>query len=334
MQPVKFDGQIITKPGVYTDIPIEMYHGNPFLLDGPSTSSSSLKQFADRPSLYWAHSVYNKDSVKREDKPHFTFGQAAHHLILGEENFTQFFTIRPERYTDDAVVELEFDGDGNITKDSRNDETGKKWSGNAKVCKSWVEEKHAKGLQVLRLEDLDAIHSIARVLEKTPEVKNGMLSGLIETSMFYKFGNIWLRSRPDVVPVHSGDYADTKFVADIDYNNTERNIYKFGYHIQAAICRMVSRQLFGEDYPFTYFLIFIEKTPPYDCYFHELDDTALDAGEALVRVCLEYMELCIKRGQWPGRDGFNPIITKIGIPPWAVTQTQNQINHIKSEINK
>ena len=326
MQPIKFNGQIITEPGIYSDIDIDLYHNNPYLLNGPSISSSTLKMFIDRPSLYWANCAYNKDRQEREDKDHYTFGQAAHHLILGEANFQKYFALRPERYDDDGVIPI-------ADRHAIDPSVGKKWSGNSTVCKNWVLEQRAAGKQILKIDDVYAIEQMAKRLQAMPEVQNGILSGQIETSMFVKHGGTWLRSRPDVIPEFSTDYADTKFVQSINYFDLQRAIFNFGWDIQAAICRKAHREL-HDDEGFAYFLVFQEKTAPYDVYTHEVGSATLDNAIEVVDTALDYFNYCLDKWEWPGRDGFDQGVNRIDIPPFGITQRQESVSHMRSQITQ
>ena len=306
----QWNNQIIRKQGFYADIPIETYHHNPFLCDGPSISSSGLRSFIERPSLYWAYSPYNSKRFEKPESNALSFGKAAHCLILGEDDFNSRFSIRPETYTDDK---------GNV----------KPWNGNANVCKAWLADNADK--TVITQNDMKSIECIADQLSQRTEIQSGLLEGVIETSMIAEVEEIWLRARPDAIPMHSGDHADLKMTRASDYRDLERTIFQYGYHIQAAVCRMVYRELV-KDQDFNYALVFCENTPPHDVYIHQLSDSAIDLGERQVRLGLKYFRKCIDRMEWPSGEGFNPSITTIGIPSWATTKTEIDLTYIEQEI--
>jgi hypothetical protein len=308
MKSIEFNNRVITEPGIYENVPIETYHQNPFVCDAPSISASGLKQVIKRPSLYWAYSPYNRHRFEREEKKHFTFGQAVHHLILGEKGFKERFALRPETYPNDP---------------------SKKWNANANDCKEWLTEN--EGRYIITNKDLDAIRHIKSKLEERDEIQQGILNGRIEQTMVAKFGNIWLRSRPDAVPHHDGDFADIKTTNSVSYHDMGKSIYNFGYHVQGALVRKVFREFHNET-DFNFFLIFIEKTPPYDVEITLLDKTSLERGEEQINAALPYLEECIKRWEFPGESGFSPTIHSIGIPAWASTQIEQDINFHKAEV--
>lgn len=311
MNPIPFTGQVIHEPGIYADVPIETYHGNPYLLDGFSISSSGMREFIERPSLYWGYSVYNRNRFERAEKPHFSFGQAAHMLLLeGAEGFDARFAVRPEKAPD-----------------------GRQWHASNKSCKEWLEAQEGAGKAVLTQSDLDAIRFIRDSLQKHPFVRNGLLDGMTEMSVFARFGNIWFRSRPDVLPaVSNGDMADLKTAASVSERSIETSLRDNRYYVQAAMARMVMQKLY-EDWQFGGFaLVWAEKSAPYDVAVTELDPGLIDLGEQLVRAALPYLSKCIERMEWPGRDGFSAHMPTVSIPPYAKTNIELEIQAMKQEI--
>lgn len=302
-----FDNKIITTPGIYSGVPIDDYHGNPFICDGFSISSSGLKKFIERPSLYWAYSVYNPEREPEEYGKSLNLGVAAHTLLLGESGFAQRFALRPETYPNDP---------------------SKKWNANSNDCKAWLEEQEAAGKRIITTTEINHIRGMKRSLEAHPAVQNGILNGLVEHSMFAKFGKIWVRARPDVIPLSGADFADPKTTARVSYEDLEKAIYNFGYHIQAAVVRMVARQVMGDGFEFgSFFFAFIETKPPYDVRIVELRSEDMDIGEQQVRAALVRLEKCIARNEWPGEEGFEQSISPISMPSWAKTRIQNEMQY-------
>lgn len=303
MTPVEHDGKVITVPGVYAGIPIETYHGNPFLCDGPSISSSGLREFINRPSLYWAYSPYNCKRFERTGSNAFSFGRAAHHLLLeGEAGFSNLFAVRLLTYPNDP---------------------SKAWSSNSNDCKAWLRFQEEQGRTVITQNDFDVIRWMRDSLSRHPAVQGGILDGHVEMSMVAKIKDVWLRARPDVVPVHAGDFADLKTTASIRHDDIERTIYSFGYHVQAAVVRMVSEAVMPDDFKFmSFFFVFVEKTPPFDVRVVELKPDALELGQQQAMAAITKLKACISRMEFPGEEGFSPGITFAGIPTWARARTE------------
>ena len=105
-------GDLITNNGVY-DLSMDAYHGQP--CDAPSISSSGLKLMWKSPAHFYDQSQLNPanwicedvDGVQKKvfkhqgDRPHFSLGRAAHHLIfLGRKGFDREFVVRPDKWSD------------------------------------------------------------------------------------------------------------------------------------------------------------------------------------------------------------------------------------------
>lgn len=303
---LEHDGSVITEPGIYSGLDIEHYHNNPFLCDAPSISSTGLRAMIDRPSMYWAYSPYNPGRFERPESKALDFGKAAHHLLLeGPSGFTEKFALRPETYPGDL---------------------SKKWSSNATECRRWLEYQAAKGRTVITQEDLDTIEWIRDSLAKHPAIRGGILEGEVEKSMLARHGKIWLRARPDIIPIHAGDFSDLKTTNSIAYSDLERTIAQLGYHVQAALVRMLAEMLMPEGFKFqSFFFIFVEKTPPFDIRIVELADDAIDFGKRLILRAIKDFETCIERQEWPGEEGFSPGISKISLPAWAKARQETEL---------
>ena len=66
-----------------------------------------------------------------------------------------------------------------------------------------------------------------------------------------------------------------------------------------------------------YFLLLVEKDPPFCCRMVELDFAALELGKRQVRRWLSELKRCQDSGEWPGwSTGFDPM----GVPTYAYSQ--------------
>ena len=101
----KWDGKPITKPGWYSGIPIERYH-SAGLCDGPAVSSSNLRTCWSKSAKHmYAQWCENPEYEPRESTRAMILGAAAHHLLLGEDNFKLKFIAQPETYRDRKTAE-------------------------------------------------------------------------------------------------------------------------------------------------------------------------------------------------------------------------------------
>lgn len=201
-------GTKITEPGVYAGVPMTVYHNQP--CDGPSITSSGLRTiFSDSLAHYWLRSPLNPDREEMEESEAVTLGRAAHHLLLGEANFRDQFSIRPAEW------------DSWRTRDAR----------------AWRESERMEGRTALEPKHLDFIRRMAKQLADNSLIQGGILGGHTELSFFWKDQEtgVWLQARPDATPNDSGDFADLKVTSSLDDDFLSRNLADQGYGQQAAL---------------------------------------------------------------------------------------------------
>lgn len=301
-----WDGKQIKLGGVYSGVPIDTYHGDTELFDSFAISSSGLRAVLKRPSEYWGFSPYNPNPFEKPEKDSLEFGKAAHMLLLGEDGFKERYVLRPEKYPDEKGNE-------------------KPWSGNANWCKKWIADQKKAGRVVITDTEIGHIKHIANSLSSKEAIRLGILNGRIERSIFAKHGNIWIKTRPDVVPNDSGDYVDLKTAASVDDDSLSKAIYSHGYHVQAGLLRMIVREILGADAFSSFTFVFVEKTPPYDVRVMQLKDEDIDLGEQLARKAIATVKECLKRNDWPGYDGFHKAISYVEMPSWSKTRIKIEL---------
>lgn len=313
MADLVWNGKQITKPGVYAGLPIETYHHDTKLFGGDwSISSSGLRTIIRRPLEWWYSSPFNPDRVEPETNKALDFGKAAHMLLLGEEGFSKAYAIRPDHRPDDMDKPVE---------------SRRKWNGNATDCKAWLEWAAEQKRTVISSDQIKVIRAISDRLQQNELVRHGILNGRIERSIIAKDGDMWLRTRPDVIPNSGGDYVDLKTAASVDDESLSKAIYQHGYHVQAGLLRMVVRAVLGANAFQSFTFVFVEKSEPFDVRIKQLKDCDIDIGEKQARQGLKVMRRCIAEGHWPGYDGFGESAAWIEMPAWGRTRIENEIQY-------
>jgi hypothetical protein len=100
MQVEKWNGEPISQPGWYSGIPIERYH-SAGMCDGLAVSSSDLRTcFHKSPAHMFCRWAENPKAVEREMSRNMILGAAAHHLLLGEDNFDLKFVVEADLLQD------------------------------------------------------------------------------------------------------------------------------------------------------------------------------------------------------------------------------------------
>lgn len=283
---VEWSGGLITADGAYAGVPIERYHGN--LCFGPSVSKSGLWTLESKsPAHYYLDSYLNPDREPQEQKAHFNVGQAAHYLFLreatGSDLFLERFAIRPSEFKD--------------------------WRTND--AKAWRDQQVLAGRGVLVPDDLEAIEGMARSIERHP-VARSLLSGHVEKTFVWKdpATGVWLKSRPDAIPVADGMVADLKCVADAGPDRFIRSIHDHGYALQAAMASVALPKLLGVKMT-DFVLVAVEKSPPYPVAIVPVDPDWIYWTRRVLRRAVDRFAECLSTGEWPGYAGENTAYTPI-----------------------
>ncbi len=281
----------ITKAGVY-DLPMSVYHGD--CCDGPSISSSGLRTIElECPLEYWAFSYLNKNAYPQDDKPAWSFGRAAHCLLLGDSVFEDHFVVRPEEWKD--------------------------WR--KKDAKEWRDEQIGKGKSVLIPDELVLIEQMAAVLAKHP-LSRDLLTGEVEKSMLWKDEEtgVWLKSRPDIIPTFDNVVVDYKTTTQrVRPYQLQQDITKYGYHMQLALMEDGMRILLGKD-DLNIALVFQQKKPPFHVTWVEVTPAFLELGRMQNRKALRTFADCLEKGEWPGyADG----IVQAHPPEWLIKSMED-----------
>lgn len=310
MKTIEWDGKPISKPGLYSKIPLNVYHSQS-ICDGPSVSSSGLRTlFSQSPAHFYTMWSGNPEREEKDEKAHMIVGRAAHHLMLGEPFFAKLFCVQPAEYPDAKTGEL------------------KKWTYAAGYCKDWRTARMTEGRAILTGGDVASIKGMAIALGTHPIVKAGALNGMIERSIFWKDKEtgLWVKIRPDSIPTESGDFVDLKTTTSVLWNDLRRTIYDFGYHQQGALVRTGAREVLKIAQP-TFTLVFAEKDEPHCVRVVTIKDGDLDRGEKQNRYALDTIARCIKSGHWPGPGGEREDAENIELPEWGQKQIDDRLEY-------
>lgn len=265
-------GQKITEPGIYSGVPMEEYHGD--LCDGPSISSSIIRKVEDKsPRHAWRDYYGNPNRKPPEEKAHFTLGRAIHHLAGGEAQFAKFFAVRPPKWD----------------------------SWRAADAKNWRKEQTMLGMGVLTPDDVDTIQGVADSLNEHPTIQAGILKGLVEMTVVYRDAatGLWVKTRPDVIPLDSAMIVDLKTTADASRPKVIKSTTEFGYHIQLAMIDEALWQVAGWKAE-EHVLVYVEKTDPWCINIKPLEDEFIGWGRGQFRRGIETFAKCLREGHFPG----------------------------------
>jgi PDDEXK-like domain of unknown function (DUF3799) len=298
----------ISKPGLYAAIPMADYHGD--CCDGPSVSSSGLRTIFDQsPAHYFVESPYNAQRIEPEEKEAFVLGRAAHHLLLGEDDFSTQFIVRPDEAPD-----------------------GRAWNGNNNSCRDWLVKQAKSGRTVLTPGQIETIRGMARVLADHPLIQSGILNGAIEQSLFWKdkATGVWLKVRPDAIPNDSGDFADLKTTIHYGFD-LDRDVSNRRYDMQAALAGMASREVLGREME-SFSFVFVGKKPPYSVEILTLDKEDIQRAEHDIRVAIDTFAWCFEHNNWFGPAGTQLDARYVHISEFAKRDAEYRRDFLKREI--
>lgn len=267
------------EPGVYDDITLADYHAD------PTTLSSSGARKLLKPSCP-AKFRYAMDHPE-PTKLHFDIGAVAHTLLLGDG---------PQIHVADY--------DSWRSADSR-------------IEKAAAEEAGAIPILAGQFEEVGAMVKAAR----EHPIAGALFapgSGKAEQSLYWlhRGTGVTLRCRPDWL--RPDRIVDYKTCASADLDSIQRDIARYGYHVQDSWYRAGVKALgLCEGEPkFTF--VFQEKTAPYLITIVELDPPALDIGKRLGDMAIWSFAECTASGVWPDYMADDaPYIPQMSLPAWV-----------------
>lgn len=296
MKVIPWNGEPISAPGIYSGIGMDEYHAADLCV-GPSVSSSQLRTlFTESPLSYWIYSPLNPNRLIQPPKEAYTLGRGAHHLVLGEADFIKHFVVQPETYET---------ADGEV----------KPWSGNANICKAWKKAVTAAKQTILTPKQIEVIQGMAGVLPWQDGLdecglKNSwvyaarLLEGLVEHSIIAqdRETGLWIKSRPDVIPLASLMFNDFKTTQDVSDAAIRRTLDDYRYDMQAQLADQCLQGAAEERFD-SFGFVFAEKGVPHSIAVAELDASDLEEAEKDNRTALRTLARCIDTGKWPGPTG-------------------------------
>lgn len=274
----------IVKPGLYQNIPDDVYHAGDNTPQ-PSLSQSLLKLLIP-PSTpaHFAHRRANPEGPKKT----FDIGRAAHTRALG---------VGEEM----AACPVEF-----LSVDKKMTTKG---------AREWAAEQRANGRVPLTPGDYDMVAGMAEALVHHDRVADVLTDPTkqpeVSAYAMHDDTGTWLRGRFDLMGGRLWDYK-TSVCADPDQFRGRALAY--GYHIQDVAYRTLHELINGSD-PGPMIFIIQEKTPPYLVSTVELDTEFERLARTQYETALALYVQCTATGVWPG---YPDDLVTITPPPWAL----------------
>lgn len=306
MAELDYIGGKITVPGIYRRVSLARYH-EADICDGPSLSSTGMRTITwESEADYWDTAPLNprRAEIDEDKKRHFVIGRALHHIALGEPFFTKLFVERPETVG------------------------GKAYHWANKDWKRWIAEQRAIGKTILLPQEVDNLRGMMLSLARYPLIRQGIINGKIERSLFWKdkATGLWLKSRPDCIPTDSDDVCDVKVTTSVKIEELQKTIDKWHYYQQGALIAEGWRKVFGREMN-SFSLVFVQHKRPYSVFIIEIEKEDLERGHALNEQAVDRFAKCLKTGIWPGPGGFQRDIQSLGLSKAARERIDNKIKY-------
>lgn len=278
----------ITKPGIYPDVPDEVYHADP--VEGGSLSSTGARRILHCPAKF----RYEQDHP-RPPKKEFDLGHAAHHLVLG---------VGPRLEVIDA-----FDFKTKAAREQR-------------------DAAYAAGAVPLLPDQMDQVEDMAAVLRAHKTAAGLLGGALhFELTLVWqdKQTGVMCRARIDCLTRAANGrilIVDYKTARSSEPRAIDRAMHDFGYHQQFEfyIAGAMELGIAADPLPM---LIVQEKDPPYVVTVVVVSESALDIAAVKNRAALEQYAESTRTGHWPG---YVDDVVQATLPPYAEKQFQEDLD--------
>lgn len=250
----------LTRPGLYSDIPMKDYVGDP--LPEPSMSKGVTHTLIERTPMHAHHEHPRLGGHSGSSSPRAELGSAVHLMVLGAENRIVWIEADAYRSKDAKAARDAALNDGNIPMLIKYKQIAADMAGPA--------------INLLKAEFGD---------------------GLKEQTAVARYGGVWLKCRPDFV---AGAWVDLKTVKDASQRRwVKSTMYGTGYDIQGANYSICAEELSGGQVVPVVFLL-SELDAPFACSLVEMSDDALDLGKRKIDYAAPIWRRCLDSGEFPG----------------------------------
>jgi hypothetical protein len=308
------------KPGIYYGIPEELYHAD------EAISSHGLNSIARSPLHYWAQ-YKNPERPPQKETPALKIGSAIHRAILEPDIFENMYVQEPQLSDYKGVLDKLDD-----YKD-RCKALNIPISGTKDVLKARI--KGSESLQdgpgsifwdelvpqivgsriTLSRHEYKACRAISYRIHKHPAASGIFKSGKPETSIFWTDSDtgVLCRGRIDwLTETNNGIWiVDIKSTQNASPESFQRDVFKYGYHIQAAFYYDGLLSL-GKN-PETFVFSVWEKRPPFATALYYMTSELLEAGRKEYKKLIKIYAKCLESDTWPG---YSNEIEPLVLPEW------------------
>jgi hypothetical protein len=248
-------------PGIY-DISNDEYHSS------NGVSRSALMLFKKSP-LHYADKYIHGNNKK--DTKAISVGKAVHKYILEPNKFND------EYYVADKV-------------DRRTTEGRKRY--NEMLCES-------NNKELILADDFNLIESLGNAILNHHTASLFLKDAKVEKSIYWRdcLTDVMVKCRPDILL--SNITADIKTTEDASYKEFTRDVFKYGYHIQAAMMQDGIYHVLNKKIE-TFVFIAVEKKPPYAVAIYSIGQDVIEFGHKEYKETLKEFRDHQETNDWSG----------------------------------
>lgn len=258
---------------------------------------SDLWKINDSPEKF-KYAIDNPDDS--DPSPALVFGQAAHKMLLEPLDFSNEFAIRPEGI------------------DRRTKEGKEEWN-------RFLGE--AEGKTIITMDDYVTIRGMADKAMSVQKVEE-LLDGRKEVPFFWADPDTGVKCKVKLdclaydgeTPVVV-DYKTAKSARTEDF---QRDCYKYGYHLQAAMYTEAVMKCLGLAERPKFKFIVQEKDAPYSINVVSVTDDVMMYGLDTFRELIGIYHECDEMGVWPGYMGAFGQENELGLPAWLAKDMESE----------
>jgi exodeoxyribonuclease VIII len=255
----------------------------------PRVNSGLLKLLKRSP----AHYHYRLSNPSDISSPSKRLGRAVHSAVLEPQEFACQYVVWNDgrRY-------------------------GKQWDG---FC-----ENNA-GREILTQAEYEKCIALQQSVRSCPVARKYLAKGTAEVSMFWtdKETRLACKGRADFVFQHAKPkkYAlvDLKTTRNASPEGFGREVWRYGYHLQAAFYQDGYKAATGYCLPFV--IIAVENEPPYVVQVYTVPDHVLDIGRDEYGHLLRLLAQSSANNQWPG---YSDSELELTLPKWATNYDSDE----------
>lgn len=284
LTPAPVTGLSTYAPGIYPDVPAEVYHRRELGV----VNNGALKILAGQTPAHYR--AWVEEATKEKETPALIFGRALHSLVLEPSKFHREFALQP------AFGDLR-------TKAARESRD------------AWLADH--PGVTTLTEDEWSRLQGMAKAVREHPIAGKFFIDGMPEATCVYDDPRTGLRckARMDYWREDLWMIGDLKSTEDASPRAFARSVVNYGYHIQDAHYSEGPRVIFGNDAPKFLFVV-VEKSAPYAVGVYMLDVDAAIRGHELRDRAMDTLDRCLRTDEWPG---LPAVVNTLSLPGWAFT---------------